>query len=67
VVGVLVRAEREQPQGPINIFATHGVEHLGDPAMAARARGFESLLARVSVNRISLDHLNPQVQEILIP
>jgi hypothetical protein len=55
--------------GPLNIFGTHGVEHVasGDPAFAARARGFESFLANVTANRIPLDHLNPQVQEVLIP
>jgi hypothetical protein len=52
--------------GPLNIFATHGVEHIGDPDLATRARGFESFLARVPVSRVALDHLNPQVQEFVI-
>jgi hypothetical protein len=55
--------------GPLNIFATHGVEHVasGDPVLASHARGFESFLADVAANRVGLDHLNPQVQEVLVP
>jgi hypothetical protein len=37
-----------------------------DPVLASRARGFESFW-RTSRPTGSLDHLNPQVQEVLIP
>jgi hypothetical protein len=55
--------------GPLNIFGTHGVEHVasGDPVLASHARGFESFLADVPADRVGLDHLNPQVQEVRIP
>lgn len=55
--------------GPLNIFGTHGVEHVasGDPVLASHARGFESFLADVAADRVGLDHLNPQVQEVRIP
>jgi hypothetical protein len=54
--------------GPLNIFGTHGVEHVAHgEGLEQFARGFESFLADVAANRIALDHLNPQVQEVLIP
>lgn len=50
--------------GPLNVFGTHGVEHIAHgEGLEEDARGFESFLADVSANRITLDHLNPQVQE----
>ena len=50
--------------GPLNVFGTHGVEHVaGGPPHNAGARGFEAFLADVAANRSTLDHLNPQVQE----
>jgi hypothetical protein len=54
--------------GPLNVFGTHGVEHIAHgEGLEARARGFESFLANVAANRVALDHLNPQVQERVIP
>jgi hypothetical protein len=54
--------------GPLNVFGTHGVEHIAHgEGLEARARGFESFLANVAANRVALDHLNPQVQEQVIP
>jgi hypothetical protein len=45
-----------------------GVEHISHgEGLEARARGFESFLANVAANRVALDHLNPQVQERVIP
>lgn len=50
--------------GPLNVFGTHGVEHVAHgEGLEAEARGFESFLASVAASRVSLDHLNPQVQE----
>jgi hypothetical protein len=50
--------------GPLNVFGTHGVEHVAHgEGEELEARGFESFLANVSANREPLDHLNPQVQE----
>lgn len=46
--------------GPFNVFATHGVE---DPP---NGEGFQALTADVPVNRTTLGHLNPQVQEIAV-
>ena len=54
--------------GPLNVFGTHGVEHIAHgEGLEARARGFESFLANVAANRVAFDHLNPQVQERVIP
>ena len=47
--------------GPLNVFATHGVE---DPD---NSLGFQAFLAHVPAQRITLDHLNPQVQEVAVP
>jgi hypothetical protein len=53
--------------GPLNVFGTHGVEHISHgEGLEARARGFESFLADVAANRVAFDHLNPQVQERVI-
>ena len=50
------------------MFGTHGVEHvLHGEGEELEARGFESFLADVSATRVGLDHLNPQVQEQVIP
>jgi hypothetical protein len=50
--------------GPLNVFGTHGVEHVAHgEGEELEARGFESFLASVAANRGTLDHLNPQVQE----
>jgi hypothetical protein len=50
--------------GPLNVFGTHGVEHVAHgEGEELEARGFESFLASVAANRTTLDHLNPQVQE----
>ena len=50
--------------GPLNVFGTHGVEHVAHgEGEEAEARGFESFLADVAASRGTLDHLNPQVQE----
>lgn len=46
--------------GPFNVFATHGVE---DPPSG---EGFQAFTADIPVNRITLDHLNPQVQEVAV-
>jgi hypothetical protein len=54
--------------GPLNIFGTHGVEHVAHgEGLEQFARGFESFLADVPADRVGLDHLNPQVQEVRIP
>jgi hypothetical protein len=50
--------------GPLNVFGTHGVEHIAHgEGEELEARGFEAFLASVAANRTTLDHLNPQVQE----
>jgi hypothetical protein len=50
--------------GPLNVFGTHGVEHVAHgEGEELEARGFEAFLASVAANRTTLDHLNPQVQE----
>jgi hypothetical protein len=50
--------------GPLNVFGTHGVEHIAHgEGEELEARGFEAFLASVAANRSTLDHLNPQVQE----
>ena len=55
-------------EGPLNVFGTHGVEHVATGGgEELEARGFESFLASVSANRTTLDHLNPQVQEQVFP
>jgi hypothetical protein len=52
----------------LNVFGTHGVEHVATgEGEELEARGFESFLADVSASRGTLDHLNPQVQEEVIP
>ena len=48
--------------GPLNVFGTHGVEHIAD-GEGEDARGFEAFLADVAATRGTLGHLNPQVQE----
>jgi hypothetical protein len=54
--------------GALNVFGTHGVEHVAHgEGEELEARGFESFLASVSANRVAFDHLNPQVQEQVIP
>jgi hypothetical protein len=54
--------------GDLNVFGTHGVEHVAEGGgLQFFARGFESFLASVSANRSAFDHLNPQVQEQVIP
>ncbi len=54
----------EPPSGPLNVFGTHGVEHVAHgEGLEAEARGFESFLANVAASRTTLGHLNPQVQE----
>jgi hypothetical protein len=54
--------------GALNVFGTHGVEHVAeDEGLELQARGFESFLASVSATRGTFDHLNPQVQEQVIP
>jgi hypothetical protein len=54
--------------GPLNVFGTHGVEHVAHGGgLENDARGLESFLASVSADRVGLDHLNPQVQEQVIP
>jgi LVIVD repeat len=53
--------------GPLNVFGTHGVEHISHgEGEELEARGFEAFLADVSANRITFDHLNPQVQEQVV-
>ena len=50
--------------GPLNVFGTHGVEHIAHgEGEELEARGFEAFLAQVGASRSTLDHLNPQVQE----
>jgi len=54
--------------GVLNVFGTHGVEHVADDeGLELQARGFESFLADVAAARGAFDHLNPQVQEQVIP
>jgi hypothetical protein len=54
--------------GDLNVFGTHGVEHVAHgEGEELEARGFESFLADVAATRVGLDHLNPQVQEQVIP
>jgi hypothetical protein len=51
-------------EGPLNVFGTHGVEHVAHgEGEELEARGFESFLATAAADRTTLDHLNPQVQE----
>jgi hypothetical protein len=53
--------------GPLNVFGTHGVEHVAHgEGEELEARGFESFLANVAADRTTFDHLNPQVQEEVI-
>jgi hypothetical protein len=53
--------------GPLNVFGTHGVEHVAHgEGEELEARGFEAFLANVAANRVTFDHLNPQVQEQVI-
>ena len=53
--------------GPLNVFGTHGVEHIAHgEGEELEARGFEAFLANVAANRVAFDHLNPQVQEQVI-
>jgi hypothetical protein len=53
--------------GPLNVFGTHGVEHVAaGGGEELEARGFESFLASVAADRETFDHLNPQVQEEVI-
>jgi hypothetical protein len=57
-----------QTTGALDVFGTHGVEHIAHgEGLELEARGFESFLATVSATRVALDHLNPQVQEEVIP
>jgi hypothetical protein len=54
--------------GPLNVFGTHGVEHIAHgEGEELEARGFEAFLASVAADRGTLDHLNPQVQEEAFP
>jgi hypothetical protein len=54
--------------GDLNVFGTHGVEHVAHgEGEELEARGFESFLGDVSATRGAFDHLNPQVQEQVIP
>ena len=46
--------------GPLNVFATHGVE------VPANSLGFQAFTANVAASRTTLDHLNPQVQEVFV-
>ena len=47
--------------GPLNVFGTHGVEEPNN------SLGFQAFVADVAANRRTLDHLNPQVQELAVP
>ena len=46
--------------GPLNVFATHGVEN------PPGSLGFQAFTANVAASRTTLDHLNPQVQEVFV-